>query len=163
MEAWRAVQRGHAEAKAAKHRERCRGMAWQLVQLAERVVAYKEKTGGPGYRVQAGWAGAGLKWQACRCFLCGHAAAELSAQGRSMRPSTSGAAGAPCLWPVTLSWATPSHTPSWWVLPGAGELLRFLAHYVGSRVHTLLCQFSSTLPAGPASAGHVQKTPQFSA
>lgn len=57
MEAWRATQKGHKEARTAKLNEACRGIAWQLIQLAERAAEYREKTGGHGQH-EWSWAAA---------------------------------------------------------------------------------------------------------
>jgi hypothetical protein len=45
MAAWHEAQQARAAAKAAKHQAMCEGLAWQLVQLAERAVEYRERTG----------------------------------------------------------------------------------------------------------------------
>lgn len=43
---WREQQQAHAAAKAAAHRTFGNQVAWQLVQLAERVIEYRAATAG---------------------------------------------------------------------------------------------------------------------
>jgi hypothetical protein len=45
-EAWQLQRRQKAAAKAAKHQGMAYDVVWQLVQLAERMVAYRTATGG---------------------------------------------------------------------------------------------------------------------
>lgn len=45
METWRAGQQQRDAARAEKHAGLCKGIAWQLVMLAERAAEYREKTG----------------------------------------------------------------------------------------------------------------------
>mmetsp|Transcript_35241 Transcript_35241/g.78424 ORF Transcript_35241/g.78424 Transcript_35241/m.78424 type:complete len:1824 (+) Transcript_35241:146-5617(+) len=45
MDAWRAAQQAHADAKARKHAQMCEEIAWQVVMIAERAAQYRETTG----------------------------------------------------------------------------------------------------------------------
>ena len=45
MGAWRAAQAERAAAKSARHEAMCRGIAWQLVMMAERSAEYRNSTG----------------------------------------------------------------------------------------------------------------------